>query len=241
MPSLLATPRANLSTSNSAPTEEDLTVQPSVQTISSKPREHDACTTSASATISRDTPMSETEQTSSLSVETNLPHVEMASEIPSVESRPNSIVNVETENGQVHVETQRNNQNPSHVETNADVPVVSQVNVETPGTEQVELNETQTDVHKSANRQSLLLPKTAKLVLKLLKDLEINVWCRKTSEYHQFVPSMENSINSNDIGYSLCVRKPKVTANREKNCQCVTKKDKQCELCTNVRQCLRRV
>ena len=27
---------------------------------------------------------------------------------------------------------------------------------------------------------------------------------------------MENSMNSNDTGYSLCDRKPKVTANREK-------------------------
>ena len=43
------------------------------------------------------------------------------------------------------------------------------------------------------------------------------MWCRKTSEYHRFVPSMENSLNSNDTGYSLRVRKSKVTANREKN------------------------
>ena len=184
MPSLLGTPRANLSTSNIVPTEEDLTVQPNVQTNSSKPREHDAGTTSASATTSRGTPMSETEQTSSLSVETNPPHVETVSEMPSVETRPNCTVNVETENSRVHVETQRTDQNTSHVETNADIPVVSQVNVETPDTEQVEPSETQTDVHKSANRQSLLLPKTAKLVLEPLQDLEIDVWCRKTSDYH---------------------------------------------------------
>ena len=151
MPSPLATPRASPSTSKPTSTEEGLPVQPNVQTNSSKPREHDACTTIASATISRATTMPETEQTSSLPVETNPPHVEMASEMLSMESRPYSIVNVEMENGHVHVETQGNDQNTSHVETNADIPVVSQVNVETLDTEQVEPNETQTDVHKTAN------------------------------------------------------------------------------------------
>ena len=216
MPSLLATPRVSLSTSKPASLEECLPVQPNVHTNSSKPREHDACTTSASDTISRATTTPETEQTSSLPVETNPPHVEMASEMPGVESRPYSIVNVETENGCVHVETQGNDQNTSHVETNADIPVVSQVNVETPDTEHVEPNETQTDVHKTANRQSMLLPKTAKLVLEPLNDLEIDVWCSKMSEYHQFIPFEENSVNSNNTGYSLRVRKPKVTTNGEK-------------------------
>ena len=51
--------------------------------------------------------------------------------------------------------------------------------METPDTEQVELNKTQTDVHKSVSRQSLCLPKTAKLVLEPLKDVKIDVWCRK--------------------------------------------------------------
>ena len=125
MPSPLATLRASLSTSKPTSTEEGLPVQPNVQTISSKPKKHDACTISASATISRATIMPETEQTPSLPVETNPPHVEMASEMPSVESRLDSIVNVEMENGRVHVETQENDQNTSHVETNADVPVVS--------------------------------------------------------------------------------------------------------------------
>ena len=214
MPSPLETPRAIPSTSNFGATEEDLTVQPNVQINSSKPSERDACTTSASATTSKGIPMSETEQTSSLSVETN--HVETASEMPSVETRPNSTVNVEMENGRVHVETQITNQNTSHVETNADVPVVSQVNVETPDTEQVEPNKTQTDVHKSVSRQSLCLPKTAKLVLEPLKDLKIDMWCRKTPDYYRFVPPMESSMNSNDTGYSLRDKKPKVTANREK-------------------------
>ena len=57
------------------------------------------------------------------------------------------------------------------METNADIPVASQVNVETPDTEQVEPNETQTEVHKSASRQLLQLPKTAKLVLEPLNEL----------------------------------------------------------------------
>ena len=191
-------------------------MQPNVQINSSKPSECDACTTSASAATSRGTPTSETEQISSLSVETNPPHVETASEMPGVETRLNSTVNVETENGWVHVETQRTDQNTLHVETNADVPVASQVNVETLDTEQVKPNETQTDMHKSASRQSLRLPKTAKLVLEPLKELEIDVWCRKTSDFYRFVPPMESSLNSNDTGYSLRDRKPKVTANREK-------------------------
>ena len=112
--------------------------------------------------------MSETEETSSLSVETN------CVETVSVETRPNITLNVEMENSR---ETQITDQNTSHVETNADISVVSQVNVETPDTEHVEPNKTQTDMHKSENRQSLCLPKTAKLVLEPLKDLEIDVWC----------------------------------------------------------------
>ena len=144
MPSQLGTPRAILSTSNFVPTEEDLTGQTKVQINSSKARECDACTTSASATTGRGTLTSETEQTSTLSVETNPPHVEMASKMPNVETQPNSPVNVETENGWVHVETQITDQNTLQVETNADVPVVSQVNVETPDTKQVEPNATQT-------------------------------------------------------------------------------------------------
>ena len=62
----------------------------------------------------------------------------------------------------------------------------------------------------------MLLPKTAKLVLEPLNDLEIDVCCSKTSEYHLFVPFVENPVNSNDTGYSLRVRKPKVTTNGEK-------------------------
>ena len=153
--------------------------------------------------------MSETEETFSLSVETN------RVETISVETRPNITLNVETENSRVHVETQITDQNTSHVETNADISLVSQVNVETPDIEQVEANKTQTDVHKSESRQSLHLPKTAKLVLEPLKDLEIDMWCRKTSDYYRFAPPMENPTNSNDTGYSLRDRKPKVTVDRD--------------------------
>ena len=112
------------------------------------------------------------------------------------------------------------------METNADVPVVSQVNVETPDAEQVEPNKTQTDMHKSASRQLLQLPKTAKLVLEPLKELKIDVWCRKTSDYYRFVPPMESSLNSNDTGYSLRDRKPKITANREKTISVSLRKTK---------------
>ena len=204
LPSPLETPRASPSTSNFVPTEEDLTVQPNVQLNSSRSSERDTCTTSAPAIPNKGIKMSETEETSSLSVETN--HVEMVS----VET-----LNVETENSRVHVETQITDQNTSHVETNADISVVSQVNVETLDTEQVEPNKTQTDMHRSESRQSLHLPKTAKLVLEPLKDLEIDVWCRKTSDYYRFLPPMENPMNSNDTGYSLHDRKPKVTVDRD--------------------------
>ena len=66
------------------------------------------------------------------------------------------------------------------------------------------------------NKHSMLLQKSAKLVLKPLKDIEIDVWCNKTPEYHQFVPPLDSSErpeNSENTGYSLRARKPKVTAN----------------------------
>ena len=213
MPSLLVPPSASPSTSKLAATEECLTVQTNVQTISSKPNERDACTTNASATVSRATTTPETEQTPSLPVETNPLHVETAHGIPSVESRSNSIVNVETEKGHVHVETQGNDQATSHVETDTDIPVVSHVHVDT---EQVEPSKTQANVHTKSDHLPVQLPRTAKLVLKPLSDLEIDVWCSKTMEYHRFVPSVENSENSNHTGYSLQDRKPKGTSRENK-------------------------
>lgn len=39
------------------------------------------------------------------------------------------------------------------------------------------------------------------------------MWCNKTSDYHYFVPPIDSSGSSNDTGYSLHARKPKVTAN----------------------------
>ena len=68
LPSLLETPRASSSTSKFVPTEEDLTVQPNVQPNSSRSSKRDTCTTSAPATSSKGIKMSETEETSSLSV-----------------------------------------------------------------------------------------------------------------------------------------------------------------------------
>ena len=59
----------------------------------------------------------------------------------------------------------------------------------------------------------MLLQKTAKLVLKPLKDVEIDVWCNKTSDYHQFVPPLDSPGSSENTGYSLHARKPKVTTN----------------------------
>ena len=68
MPSPLVPPSASPSTSKPAATEECLPVQTNIQTISSKPNERDACTTSTFATVSRATMMPETEQTPSLPV-----------------------------------------------------------------------------------------------------------------------------------------------------------------------------
>ena len=94
------------------------------------------------------------------------------------------------------------------------------MHVETPNivnqnTGSVEPANTQGPVQKSTkeNKQSMLLQKTAKLVLKLLKDAEIDVWCNKTSDYHWFVPPLDSSGSSENTVYSLHVRKPKVTAN----------------------------
>ena len=39
------------------------------------------------------------------------------------------------------------------------------------------------------------------------------MWCNKTSDYHQFVPPLDNPGSSENTGYSLCARKPKVTTN----------------------------
>ena len=62
-------------------------------------------------------------------------------------------------------------------------------------------------------QQSMLLQKTAKLILQPLKDVEIDVWCNKTSDYHRFVPPLDSPESSENTGYILRARKPKVTAN----------------------------
>ena len=87
-----------------------------------------------------------------------------ACNVLNVETNMDSSVNVETENGRVHVETQRNNQYPSHVGTTVDRPVMLHVHVETPNivnlnTESVEPANTQGPVcqgimwiHRSLSR-----------------------------------------------------------------------------------------
>ena len=113
----------------------------------------------------------------------------MAGNVLSVETHTDSSVNVETENGCVHVETQNDNQGTSHVGTTVDQPVMLHVHVEMPNivssnTESVEPANTQGPVQKltDAKQQSMLLPKTAKLILTPLKELEIDAWCNKTSD-----------------------------------------------------------
>ena len=81
----------------------------------------------------------------------------MACNVLNVETNTDSSVNVETKNGRVHVETQRNKKYPSHVgTTTADRPVILHVNVETLkivnlNTESVEPADTQGPVQKSTN------------------------------------------------------------------------------------------
>ena len=65
------------------------------------------------------------------------------------------------------------------------------VHVETPNivnqnTGSVEPTDTQGPVQKpmKENKHSMLLQKSAKLILKLLEDIEIDMWCNKTSDYY---------------------------------------------------------
>ena len=104
------------------------------------------------------------EQTLSLPVATGPPHVGMACNVLNVETGSDSDVNVETENGRVHVETQSNDQHPPHVETTADRPVMLHVHVETPNivnqnTGSVEPADMHGPVQKSTkeNKHSMLL------------------------------------------------------------------------------------
>ena len=149
--------------------------------------------------------------------------METASKVLSVETYKENSVNVETDKGCVPVETSGNDQNTSHVETTinqttVDQPVPLHVHVETPSddpktTECVVLKTdndiVQIPVKKNQDLTSLLKP--AKLVLQPLSELEIDVWCNKTSEYHHFLHHPDSLENSN--GYSLRERKPKTVSN----------------------------
>ena len=117
MPSLLTEPRVIPSTSETATTEGGLLEQSNVQLPSSKDEDTDTSTPSTSVIKSSAVTLPVTEQTPSLPVTTGPPHVGMACNVLNVETNMDSSVNVETENGCVHVETQRNDQYPSHVGT----------------------------------------------------------------------------------------------------------------------------
>ena len=92
---------------------------------------------------------------------------------------------------------------------------VETLNIVNLNTESVEPADTQGPVQKSTNakQQSMLLQKTAKLILKPLKDVEIDVSYNKTSDYHRFVPPLDGPGSSNNTGCSLHARKPNVTTN----------------------------
>ena len=165
MPSLLKQLRVIPSTSTTTTTEGGLQEQSNIQLPSSKEEDIDTSTpcTSVSKSIAVTLPV--IEQTPSLPVATGLPHVGMACNVINTETNTDSSVNVETENGLVHVETQRNDQHPPHVETTtADQPVMLHVHVEMPNivslnTESVEPANTQGPVQKSTKgkKQSMLL------------------------------------------------------------------------------------
>ena len=160
------------------------------------------------------------DQTSSLPVATSPPHVRTTGKVLSVETNTDGRVNVETDNGLVHVETQENDQSPWHVQTTADQTVMLHVHVETPdivnpNTVSVEPADTQIPVQKPTDeKQQAMLPvKTAKLILKPINELEIDVWWNKTSDYYRFMLPTDSSETSNNTEYSLHARKPKVTPN----------------------------
>ena len=209
------------STSTTATTGGGQLVQPKVQLPSSNEDVIDKSTPGNSVSKNTTVTLPVTDQLLSLPVATGPSHVGTAGNVLSVETSSDIDAHVEMENGHVHVETQSNDQHPPHVETTtADQPVTLHVHVETPNivhqnTESVEQTDTQGPVQKSTkeNKHSMLLQKSAKLILKLLKDIEIDVWCNKTLDYHRFVPPLDSPESPENTGYSLCVRKPKVTAN----------------------------
>ena len=166
--------------------------QLSTQTSSSRTKQY---TISSTSTVSAFTPLT-------LLVETR--NVETNMDVPHVETKPASTVNVETKNLSVNVETRESGQSTSHVETNTDIPLSPQFNVETP-------SDIRTEPTAATCIQVSHVTKTAKLVLEPLTDLDIDIWCKKTEDYYMYVPPTENSPNIVNSGYSLRDRKPKTT------------------------------
>ena len=149
--------------------------------------------------------------TPALPVATSTTSVGTGQNVLGVETNKDNKGHVEMDKSHLHVETLNNNKGTSQVETTADKGVTLHVHVETPedvspNTNSVVSADTQKPVQESAstNQPSVLPAKSAKL---------IDVWCNKTTEYYQFVPSAEILDDLNNTGYSLCARKPKVTAN----------------------------
>ena len=133
MPSLLTQPRVILSTSTTATTEGGLLEQSNIQLPSSKEEVIDTSTPGTSVSKSIAVTLPVIEQTLSLPVATGPPHVGMACTVLNVETDTDSGINVEMENGCLHVETQRNDQQLPHVETTtADRPVMLHVHLEIP-------------------------------------------------------------------------------------------------------------
>ena len=117
MPSLLTQPRVTPSTSTTAATKVGQPEQSNIQLPSSNEDVIDTSTPGTSISKSNAVSLPATEQPLSLPVATGPPHVGMACNVLNVETSSDGDINVETENGRVHVETQRNDQHPPHVET----------------------------------------------------------------------------------------------------------------------------
>ena len=105
------------STSTTATTEGGLPEQSNIQLPSSKEEVIDTSTPGTSVSKSTAITLPVIEQTLSLPVATGPPRVGTTCNVLNVETDTDRGVNVEMENGRVHVETQRNDQHPQHVET----------------------------------------------------------------------------------------------------------------------------
>ena len=175
--------------------ERESPIQPSTRTGIT---ETIPSTGSSATTVSAHVPLT-------LSVETN--KVGANDDVPYVEAQLTMTMNVETKKDRDNVEQHESVQSASHVETNKDISVNPQFNVETPSI-------TRTEATSTMCIQMSKVTKTAKLVLEPLRDLDIDIWCRKTKDYHMFVPPMEHPPDTVESGYSLRHRKPKAQENR---------------------------